>query len=325
MSTPSDRGGGSDLDGAVADYLATRRALGFKLERHGRLLPDLVGALARAGATTLTTELALGWATQPAGRPEEWAQRLSVARGFARYLQTLDPGAEVPPADLLPRRRRRASPYLYAEAEVVALLAATATLRSPLGAATYRTLLGLLAVTGMRVGEALGLDCADVDRDQQRVVVRAGKFGATRALPLHPSTLAALDRYAQVRDARWPRPMSPAFFLSVAGTRLFYANVYRTFRHLARRAGLRPRSAACRPRLHDLRHTFAVDTLVGWYRAGVDAAARMPRLSTYLGHAAPAWTYWYLSASPELLALAAARLDRAGEAGEAGKAGRPRS
>ena len=221
-------GGVGGLDWAVADYLATRRALGFKLERHGRLLPDLVGALARAGATTLSTGLALGWATQPAGRPDAWAQRLSVTRGFARYLQTLDPAAEVPLADLLPRRRRRTSPYLYAEAEVVALLAATATLRSPLSAATYRALLGLLAVTGMRVGEALALDRADLDRDQQRVVVRAGKFGASRALPLHPSTLAALDRYAQARDARWPRPTSPAFFLSVAGTRLYYANVYRT-------------------------------------------------------------------------------------------------
>ena len=171
-------------------------------------------------------------------------------------------------------------------------------------------MLGLLAVTGMRVGEALGLDRADLDREQPRLVVRAGKFGASRVLPLHPSTLAALDRYAGLRDARWPRPTSPAFFLSTAGTRLHYANVHRTFRRLVGHAGLRPRSAACRPRLHDLRHTFAVDTLVGWYRSGVDVAARMPRLSTYLGHAAPAWTYWYLSASPELLALAAARLDR---------------
>ena len=299
----------SGLNQAVEDYLTTRRALGFKLERHGRLLPHLVGYLERAGAATVTTELALAWATQLEGHPDESAKRLSVARGFARYLQTLDSNAEVPAADLLARQQRRASPYLYSDADVVALMAATSTLRFPLRSATYRTLIGLLAVTGMRVGEAIGLVRDDLDCSHRRLIIREGKFGASRELPLHPSTIDALEMYAQLRDQCWPQPRSP-FFISMAGTRLIHENVHWTFRRLVRHVGLQPRSASCRPRIHDLRHTFAVNTLIDWYRSGVDVAAWMPRLSTYLGHAAPAWTYWYLSATPELLSLAAARLDQ---------------
>lgn len=299
----------SGLNQAVEDYLTTRRALGFKLERHGRLLPYLVGYLERAGAATVTTELALAWATQSEGHPDEWAKRLSVARGFARYLQTLDSNAEVPAADLLARQRRRVTPYLYSDADVVALMAATSTLRFPLRSATYRTLIGLLAVTGMRVGEAIGLVRDDLDWSHRRLIIREGKFGASRALPLHPSTIDALEMYAQLRDQCWPQSRSP-FFISMAGTRLIHENVHWTFRRLVRHVGLQPRSASCRPRIHDLRHTFAVNTLIDWYRSGVDVAAWMPRLSTYLGHAAPAWTYWYLSATPELLSLAAARLDQ---------------
>ncbi len=299
----------SGLNQAVEDYLTTRRALGFKLERHGRLLPHLVGYLERAGAATVTTELALAWATQSEGHPDESAKRLSVARGFARYLQTLDSNAEVPAADLLARQQRRASPYLYSDADVVALMAATSTLRFPLRSATYRTLIGLLAVTGMRVGEAIGLVRDDLDCSHRRLIIREGKFGASRELPLHPSTIDALEMYAQLRDQCWPQPRSP-FFISMAGTRLIHENVHWTFRRLVRHVGLQPRSPSCRPRIHDLRHTFAVNTLIDWYRSGVDVAAWMPRLSTYLGHAAPAWTYWYLSATPELLSLAAARLDQ---------------
>jgi len=299
----------SGLNQAVEDYLTTRRALGFKLERHGRLLPHLVGYLERAGAATVTTELALAWATQSEGHPDESAKRLSVARGFARYLQTLDSNAEVPAADLLARQQRRASPYLYSDADVVALMAATSTLRFPLRSATYRTLIGLLAVTGMRVGEAIGLVRDDLDWSHRRLIIREGKFGASRELPLHPSTIDALEMYAQLRDQCWPQPRSP-FFISMAGTRLIHENVHWTFRRLVRHVGLQPRSASCRPRIHDLRHTFAVNTLIDWYRSGVDVAAWMPRLSTYLGHAAPAWTYWYVSATPELLSLAAARLDQ---------------
>jgi integrase len=246
----------SGVGQAVEDYLRTRRALGFKLARHGRLLPALARFLDQAGAATLTTDLTLAWASLPAGHPEECAHRLSVVRGFARYLQTLDPGTEVPPADLLPRYRRRAGPYLYSDADVVALMAATTTLRFPFRSATYCTLIGLLAVTGMRVGEAIGLDRDDLDWTHQRLTVRDGKFGASRELPLHPRTIAALARYAQLCDQRWPRAKRP-FFLSLAGTRLIYENVHWTFCRLLRHVGLHPQPGSRQPRIHDLRHTFA--------------------------------------------------------------------
>ena len=305
----------SVLGQALEDYLRLRRALGFKLQRHGRLLPSLVAHLESAGAATLTTQLALTWATAVEGKPGEWAIRLSIARGFAAYLQSLDPATEVPPADLLPRTRRRASPYLYTEAEIAALMNATRTLRFPLNRATYNTVIGLLATTGMRIGELITLDRDDLDREQQTLLVRNAKFADTRLLPLHNSAADALGAYAGLRDELCPHPATPAFFVSTAGTRLAYANVYATFQHLVRTAGLQPRSERCHPRLHDFRHRMVVVTLTDWYRRGADVAALLPALSTYLGHTSPAYTFWYVSAAPELLALAAARLEHARGAG----------
>lgn len=299
------------LDQALDDYLSLRRSLGFKLERHGRLLPSLVGHLTSAGAATLTTQLALDWATALEGKPDEWAIRLSIARGFARYLQSLDPATEVPPADLLPRKRSRANPYLYTEEEVVALMEATRTLRFPLIRVTYNTVIGLLATTGMRIGELIALDRDDFDRAERTLLVRNAKFSDTRLLPLHESTAAALGAYADLRDTLCPKPKAPAFFVSTAGKRLLYENVYATFQHLVRIAGLRPRSERCHPRPHDFRHRMVVVTLVDWYRQGADVAALLPALSTYVGHSCPAFTYWYVSAAPELLALAAARREQA--------------
>lgn len=297
------------LHHTVTDYLALRQGLGFKLARHRRLLPQLADYLESVGATTVTTRLALAWATSLDGKPDEWAIRLSIARGFAGYLATLDPATEVPPAGLLPRRSRRADPYPYSDGEIAALMAATDTLRFPLRAATYRTLIGLWAVTGMRVGETIALDRTDLDRVERTLLVKNAKFGDTRLLPLHPSTVGALAGYAELRDRHRPQPTSPAFFISTAGTRLHYTNVNRTFRALARAAGLSTRSATCRPRIHDLRHRLVIVTLLDWYRCGVDVAARLPALSAYLGHSCPAFTFWYLSATPELLALAADRLE----------------
>jgi integrase/recombinase XerD len=189
-------------------------------------------------------------------------------------------------------------------------MAAAGRLRSPLLAATYETLIGLLASSGMRVGEAISLDRADIDFDDGVITVVAGKFGRWREVPLHPDTTAALDRYARRRDVLCPAPKTASFFVSSAGTRLIPACVRRTFGDLVRAAGLRPRSARCRPRIHDFRHRFAVSTLLEWYRAGVDVQARLPLLSAYLGHVDPTSTYWYLEATPELLALAAARQER---------------
>jgi integrase/recombinase XerD len=298
------------LADALTDYLTMRRALGFKLERTGQLLADFVAHAERVGAEGLTVELALGWATQPAGAEPCWhAARLSAVRGFARYLATIDPATQIPPADVLPGRSQRAVPYLYTDAEIAAVMAAADDLRSPLRAATYTTLVGLLAATGMRIGEAIALDRGDVDLPCGLIVVRDSKFGKSRQLPLHPTTIEALTGYAGTRDRLCPAPRTPAWFVSTTGTRLIYRNVHFVFHRLTQQAGLRARLLRCRPRPHDLRHTFAVATLLDWYRDGGDVAARMPLLSTYLGHASPANTYWYLSAAPELLAQAARRLE----------------
>jgi len=302
----------SGLRHAASEYLAIRRALGYKLTWQGRLLFEFVDYLDASGAAVITTELALAWAQRPTNAtPLWWRQRLSVVRGFARHHQGVDPRTEVPASDLLPARFRRAVPHLYAGAEIDALLAAARAIRSPLRAATYETLLGLLAVTGLRVGEAIGLDHDDVDCVGGRLVVRSGKNGTSREVPLHPSAVAALRAYARRRDALCPRPGSPGFFVSIAGTRLDYRAVWHEFDRLRRRTGLTGRPGSRPPRLHDLRHAFVLRTLLAWYRAGVDVEAHLPRLSTYLGHVDPTSTYWYMEAAPELLALAAERLERA--------------
>ncbi|MBO0816267.1 MAG: tyrosine-type recombinase/integrase [Actinobacteria bacterium] len=294
----------------LEDYLALRRSLGFKLGRAGLHLESFVGWLEQAGAQTVTVENALAWATAPADAdPVYWRQRMAAVRPFARYLAPLVPGAEVPPPGLLPGpTSRRVVPYLYSGAEVSALIAAAAAISAPFRAATYQVLIGLLAVTGMRVGEAIALDRGDLDTAGGLLTVRDGKFGKSRQLPLHETAAEALAGYARLRDARGGRPAAPAFFTSLTGTRLIYQNVHFTFHELVKAAGLEPRSAACRPRVHDLRHTFAVTTLSRWYADGGDVAARLPLLSTWLGHADPSGAYWYLTGTPELLALAAARL-----------------
>lgn len=297
----------SPLRQHLAEYLTLRRALGYKLARTEKLLAQFISYLDAIGASTITIKDAVAWATLPAGSQVWWAMRLSAVRGFAGYLHTLDERCQVPPSDLFRRRPRSRVPYLYSDLELDALLAATATISSPLRAATFRTLIGLLAVTGMRIGEAIAADRDDVDRQHGLLIVRHGKFGKTRPLPLHQSTMDALAGYLE-RPDRPQRPRSPALFLSTVGTRLYYPDVNRTFTMLVARAGLMARSARCSPRIHDLRHSFAVQTLLDCYRAGVDVDARLPLLSTYLGHVNPASTYWYLTGAPELLALAGQRL-----------------
>lgn len=295
---------------AVDDYLTIRRAFGYKFERHGRLLPQFVDYLDEVGATTVTVEHAASWATQPSDAATRWyAERLTVVRGFATWLATIEPATEIPPPHLLPSPRQRAVPYLYSDQDLAALLEATGTLRTSLGTTTYRTLLGLLTVTGLRIGEALRLDRGDVDVANNLLTIKHGKFDKAREIPLHPTTTQALTRYVRECDRLHARPDTPALFISTVGTRLQYCNVQRTFRQLTERAGLRPRSSSCRPRLHDLRHSFAVRTVLNGYQTGADVHARLPLLATFLGHADPAHTYWYLSAAPELLGLAGRRLE----------------
>lgn len=302
----------TDLQASLAEYLKLRRGLGFGLRRDEKLLVQFLGYLDNLGRTGFTIDDALAWARLPAPASPGWlGMRLSVVRSFAAYLHTLDPSVPVVPAGLLPGRGRRAVPYLYSDEDLAALLRQTQSLKTPLRTATMRTLIGLLAVTGIRLGEALAADDNDFDADAGVLLVRYGKFSKSRLLPLHPSTVAALTAYRAVRDAWFPTPVSPALLVSQAGTRLLNFNVGQTFARLARRAGLTPRSPSCRPRPHDLRHTFAVRTLLDWYRDGSDIDARLPLLSTYLGHVSPKNTYWYLDAAPELMAEAAHRLQSA--------------
>jgi len=293
---------------AIADYLEVRRSLGYKLARPEKLLAQFVGYLEQAGAVTVTTEHALAWAVLPGGNPDWHAYRLAVVRGIAAWLRTIDPAAEIPPAGLIPSRKRRATPYLYSAAEIAALMTAAESLRFPLRTATYQALTGLLAVTGMRVGEAISLDRSDTDLDAGVLTIRNGKHGKSRLVPVHHTTAEALRDYLLLRDRLCPDPGTPAVFISPAGTRLIYCNVHATWKKLAASAGLAPRSGTCRPRIHDLRHSFAVRTMLDAYESGLDGQAVLAALSTYLGHVDPKATYWYLSASPELMAAAGRRL-----------------
>ena len=301
----------TDLEQAVTDYLAVRRALGYKLVENAKQLRNFVAYLDTVGAPTVTTQLAVAWATQPTKcTPVWWARRLAMVRGFARHLQAIDPHTEIPPLGVLPHRCRRVAPYLYSDTDIKALLVAARALRSPQRAATYETLIGLLAVTGMRSGEALRLQRDQIDWNEGVITVWNSKFQKSRALPLHPTSLRVLRRYTRIRDRFCPHPSSVAFFVSTTGSPLDQGHFHEVFSSLVRRAGL-DRAGQRRPRPHDLRHRFAVVTLIGWYRAGVNVEARMPLLSTWLGHGNPENTFWYLSAVPELLRLASRRLETA--------------
>lgn len=304
----------TSLRRALDDYLAVRRRCGFKLVRDGKLLPGFLDCLEQAGSSFITSALAVTWATQPRdAQPGWWISRLIMVRGFATYLQATDPRHAVPSLDLLPPRPSRSAPYIYSPADIAALMRAATTLQLPLRAATYGTLLGLLAVTGLRVGEAVALDESDVDRRAGVLLVRKSKFGKSREVPLHPTTTRALVAYARDRDRLAPRRRTAAFFISTARTRLIYQNVHETFLRLVFMAGLADRRPR-RPTIHDLRHSFAVRTVLAWHRAGDDVEAKVPTLSTYLGHLRPSDTYWYLTAIPELLEAATARLERAWKA-----------
>ena len=294
----------------VDDYLRLRRALGFKLERHGQLLPQLVAYLEAADANTVTRELAISWARLPASaHPRHWAARLAIARGFAAYLQTIDPATEVPPAGVFAVRYQRPTPYLWSQTDVCRLLEAARGLRPPLKAASYEALFGLLAVTGMRVGEAIALEVDDVDLDNGVITIRehVAKLERARLVPLHPTTVEALARYARTRPGLCRKPRSTAFFLSGTGAGIDRSEVSKTLRKITVALGLRTETV--HPRAHDLRHSFALSTLIGWQRSGVQIDERIAVLSTYLGHVSPAETYWYLTATPELMGLAAERLE----------------
>jgi len=304
----------SPLQTALQDYLALRRALGFELRLAGRLLQRFVDFAQAAGAAYITTELALQWATQPAhAQPAQWANRLGMVRRFAQYCSSIDSRTVVPPPDLLPYRLARPSPYIYRDEQIAQLIQTARALSSQIGLRpyTYSTLFALYAVTGMRTQEPLRLDRDDVDLANGVLTVRGTKFGKSRYVPTHPTTQRALRRYAARRDHLCPSPQSPSFFLSEQGTRVTQWSVRWTFVKLSHQIGLRQPGDSRGPRLLDLRHRLAINTLIRWHRRGVDVEKHLPELSTYLGHVHISDTYWYLSATPELLRQALRRVERA--------------
>jgi len=297
---------------AIDDYIRLRRSLGFKLRDMADDLANFATFMEQKAAPYVTTDLAMEWAMQPTDhQPSDWAQRLSFVRVFARHWHATDPRTEIPPMSLLPFRPQRARPYLYSEQEIEKLLA-TALKLSPspgLRPRTYHCLLGLLAVAGLRISEALKLEQADVDLSESILTIRQTKFGKTRLVPLHTSTRDVMADYARRRNRFLRNASSPCFFLNDHGRRLEISAVHRTFYELSRQIGLRGPEDHKGPRLHDFRHRFAVRTLVQWYRSNEDIERRLPVLSTFLGHGHVADTYWYLSVEPELMGLATRRLE----------------
>jgi site-specific recombinase XerD len=239
----------------LEQYLALRRALGFKLEGEGRLLSQFVAYLDDHEAGSITAEDAIRWATLPAQASPRWhAKRLSMARRFATYLNARDPSVQIPPSGLIRSGRSRATPYLYTHVEITALVQAAATLRTPLLTATYQAVIGMLWVTGLRIGEAVRLDDRDIDTRRELLTVHQSKFGKSRLVPLHCATVAALAGYQRRRDQLRPHANTTALFVNISGARLGVRSVHYTWPLLVQRAGLEPRSASCRPRVHDLRH-----------------------------------------------------------------------
>ena len=301
------------LEQHLREYLELRRTLGHKLAEAHRLLPRFVTYLDDHGIEFVTVQAALAWSLErevPVGSVVP-AHRMMAVRGFARYLSGIDPRTEVPPAGTIRNPQRWRRPFIYSDADVLALIEqARVVIPQPLRSATYQTLIGLLATTGMRVGEVLRLDRGDLDRSEGVLRVRESKFGKSRLVPLHASAVDALERYDHTRQRLLPEPSSDSFLVSLRGTRVIYETVWPVHRKLCEHAGVGA-SSTVTPRIHDHRHSFAVKTLLGWYQDGVDVPSRIGWLSTYLGHREPRYTYHYLSAAPDLLAHAARLLNDA--------------
>jgi integrase/recombinase XerD len=307
----------STLTERLEDYLAVRRSLGFDLSFSARVLRRFTAFADREGIDHITVDLFLRWkAVFGKADNNTWSTRLGMVRVFARWLQAHDRRTEVPPAGLIAGKPRRARPYIYSDEEVVAIVTRAASLSSryQLRGWTCATLFGLIAATGLRINEALQLDDDDVDLDAGVITVKRSKNGRARFVPIAASTVDRLRIY-RLERMRLLGASAGAFFRNDNGHRLRDGKARYNFAVVSQELGLREAQRFCRngrgPRIHDLRHTFAVRTITAWYRNGLDPDREMSKLSTYLGHARPQDTYWYIEAVPELLRLASDRAERA--------------
>jgi integrase/recombinase XerD len=302
----------SGIRKALNDYLDMRRGLGFKLVSDGTALLSFVNFLEQAGADYISTAHAVAWARLPTSvQPAQWGQRLRFVRGFARYCAALDPRTEVPHTDLLPYDYQRQAPFFFSDDDIRRLLCAARALRAPDGLAnhTYHCLIGLLSVTGMRISEVLNLTEDDVDLDSAILTIRHAKFGKSRLVPLHETTVEVLTDYRERRASFLVGRQVPHWFVNRHGKQVRCDTVDAQFRRLTDKLGLFGTNGQRPPRLHDLRHRFAVSTLLRWYGDGDEIERRLPFLSAYLGHVEIQSTYWYLSACPQLLGAAKDRLE----------------
>jgi integrase len=303
----------NDLRAAIADYLDLRRSLGFKLKSDERVLLDFAAFMERRHARHITSKLALAWAQQPASTdPNYLAGRLRAVRSFARHRILTDPRTEIPPTDLLPRQRSAFQVYLFSQEEIARLLAASLQRRrsaTPISRWSRYAIFGLLSVTGMRVGEVLNLDLEDVDLDNGVLTIRNTKFGKSRLVPVHATTCAVLKLYLEQRDAFLAGRTVQPFFISPLGRRITHSTLGLSFRRLSRKLEIRGVSDTTGPRLHDMRHSMAVEVLRRCYSTGADPERRLPALSTYLGHTHLNYTYWYLHQNPSLMQQAVTRLE----------------
>ena len=300
----------------LAEYIAIRRGLGFDLAFEERVLRVFAHFADQGGTDHITVDLFLRWrAAYGEASPNTWAHRLGMVRAFARWMKGYDERTEVPPSELIPIKRHRPRPYIYSTEEIGALVVQAAKLPSRYGlrGRCCSTLFGLIAVTGLRINEALHLDDDDIDLDAGVIIVKRGKNGKTRYVPIARSTVEALTAYRAERT-RLLGNASGAFFRLDDGRRQSEWSARYNFAVTSQKLGLRKRQRFCKhgvgPRIHDLRHTFAVRTIMDWYRKGLDPDREMIRLTTYLGHVKPDHTYWYIEAVPELLQLASERAER---------------
>lgn len=302
----------STMRSKVEAYLAERRQAGFALKIEAQQLARFARFADESGYRgPLTVGLAGRWATASKhGRPLTAARRIEVLRSFAHYCQSIDPATEIPPLRLFGPGHRRLTPHIYTDREIRLLIATAARLlpADGLRGRACATIFGLIAATGLRISEATGLQRSDVDLDQQLLHIRQTKFGKSRLVPLHSTVTRALRRYAQRRDCDAFSAATDAFFIFDYGRSASTQSIQYAFRILRRQLKWRARGGHPAPRIHDLRHTFVCRRLERWYEQGLDIERNILALSTYIGHAKVTDTYWYVTATPELMAIAARRL-----------------